>query len=151
MCKSCSHVLISLICKCYFSELQNMWSWESAATAGSLKIYGAWWDPSKNPQRVDESIAKPLSTIFGWPWKPREVPADWKLMKFSQFSERARRTTLVTTGLSVSLQCLVNLWRRFFWDVLTNTWKTMQSHATASMASWEESLAYQTWFRFMTR
>lgn len=83
-----------------------MWTWWSSATAWSLKSMGPDGILPRVLQELDESIAKPLS-IFGWPWKSREVPVDRKLMKLSQFSERERRTTLVTIGLSVSLQCLM--------------------------------------------
>lgn len=97
-----------------------MWSWGSAATAGFLKIYAAYRIHPRILKELDEFITKPLLMIE-WPWKFREVPADWKLMTLSQFSEEARRTTLVTRGLSVSVQCLVNLCIRLFWDVLRNT------------------------------
>jgi len=38
----------------------------------------------------------------------------------SRFSRKERRQTLVITGLSVSLQCLVKLWRRLFCELLKN-------------------------------
>jgi len=40
----------------------------------------------------------------------------WQML--AQFSRRVRRKTLVITGLSVSLQCLVKLWRGLFWGLL---------------------------------
>lgn len=49
-----------------------------------------------------------------------------------QFSRRARRKTLVTTDLSISLQGLAKLWRVLQWESLTNTWKTAQSRVTAN-------------------
>lgn len=42
----------------------------------------------------------------------------------AQYSRRAGRMTLKTTGLSVSRQCLVKLWTRLFWELLKNTWRT---------------------------
>lgn len=49
-----------------------------------------------------------------------------------QFSRRARRKTLVSTDLSISLQGLAKLWRVLLWESLTNTWKTAQSRVTAN-------------------
>lgn len=46
----------------------------------------------------------------------------------SQFSKRVKRKTLVITGLSVSLWCLVKLWRRLFWESLKITFEWQCSH-----------------------
>lgn len=40
----------------------------------------------------------------------------------------------ITTVLSVSLQCLIKLWRRLFWELLKDPRKKMQSLVIASMA-----------------
>ncbi|KAJ7420798.1 hypothetical protein BTVI_20301 [Pitangus sulphuratus] len=63
----------------------------SAAPAGSLQIYGAWWDSSKNPQRAADIIAKPLSMIFELSWESREVPADTKLAKVVLIFKRCKK------------------------------------------------------------
>lgn len=49
-------------------------------------------------------IVRSLLMILEWSWASEEIPVDWKL---SNFQERARRLTLETIGLSVSVQCLV--------------------------------------------
>lgn len=50
-----------------------------------------------------------------------QLTGSWQM---SQFSRRVRKKTLVITGLSVLLQCLVILWR-LSWELLKNTWKIM--------------------------
>ena len=60
-----------------------------------------------------------------------QLTGNW--LTLFQFSRGARRKTLVTTDLSVSLQCLAKLWRVLLWELLTNTWKTTQSRIAANM------------------
>lgn len=38
-----------------------------------------------------------------------------------------RKNTFMSIGLSVSLKCLVKLWKRLLCELLKNTWKTTQS------------------------
>lgn len=61
-----------------------------------------------------------LSMSFGHSWKSREIPADWKLANIVPAFKKGScpGMTTVTPGVSVSLQCLVELWRRLFWEVL---------------------------------
>lgn len=59
-----------------------------------------------------------------------------------QFARRARKKTLVTTGLTVLLQYLLELWRKLFWELLKNTWKTMQSLVIANMGSQGEKSCF---------
>lgn len=51
--------------------------------------------------------------------------------------------TLIITGLSVSLQFLVKLGRRLFWELLKNTGETRQSLVTANTGSQGEDLVNQ--------
>lgn len=51
--------------------------------------------------------------------------------------------TLIITGLSVSLQCLVKLERGLFWELLKNTGETRQSLVTANTGSQGEVLVNQ--------
>jgi len=67
-------------------------------------------------------VVRPFSIIFQGSWETGEVPVDWKLEKCCpSFQEGKEGKTLVITGLSVSLQCLVKLRRRLFWGLLKNT------------------------------
>lgn len=59
-------------------------------------------------------IMRPLSMIFELPWQSGEILLDWKLVSFSQFSERERGMILGTIGQSVTFQCLVKLQGRLF-------------------------------------
>lgn len=56
-----------------------------------------------------------------------QLTESWQM---SQFSRSARKSTLETTGLLVSLQCPVEWQKKWFWEVLKNTWGIMQSLVT---------------------
>lgn len=66
-----------------------------------------------------------------------QLTGSWQML--FQFSRRGRRMTLGTRDLSFLLQCLLKLWRKLFWELLKNTWRTTWSLVTASMASWGDS------------
>lgn len=61
-----------------------------------------------------------LLAIFKWREKSGEVPVDWKLANIMKitFFKKSKKENLIVTGLSVSLQCLVKLQRRLFWELL---------------------------------
>lgn len=132
-----------------------VWEWSTPSQPSQLKL-----DPCKcmglyriHPRILKEQgdvIAKPFTMIFKQSWKSWEVPADRKLASIVSVLRRAGRRTLETTGLSVSIQCVVKLRGRLFWEMLKNTWKTKQSLVTASTASWKESPAYWILLPFMT-
>ena len=85
-------------------------------------------------KELADVFTAPLSIIFQQSGSLERSPST-RSQQMSQFSRRARKKTLVITGLSVSLQCLVKLWRRLPWELLKNIWETMQSSVKASMGS----------------
>lgn len=66
---------------------------------------GTRWDPSQVPKELADIIRGPLSIIFPWGLERSQTTGSWQML--SQFSRRERRKTLVVTGLSVSLWCLM--------------------------------------------
>ncbi|KAJ7421813.1 hypothetical protein WISP_41002 [Willisornis vidua] len=60
-------------------------------------------------------IMKLLSRTFqeSWASKRSQAIESWQM---SQSSRRANGMILITTGLSASLQCQAELWRRLFWN-----------------------------------
>lgn len=80
-----------------------------------------------------------LSMIFEQFWESEgfQLTGSWQMSQFSTL----RRRTLETTGLSVSLQCQAKSWKRLLWEVLKNTWRTVQASVTASTVSHRESPA----------
>lgn len=87
------------------------------------------WDLMGIMQESSKSWLVSLQNLSSWFLSSPEnlersqLVGSWQML--SQFSRRPRRRTPETTGLSVSLWCLIKLWR-LFWEVLTNTWKTTQ-------------------------
>lgn len=47
-----------------------------------------------------------------------QLPGSW--LTLFQFTRRAKRKTLVITGLLLLLQCLVKSWRKSCWELLKN-------------------------------
>lgn len=64
--------------------------------------------------------------IFEWCWESGEVPADWKLGNIVLIFKKGKEEDPGKHRLSVSLQRWVQLWRRLFWEVLKNTWRSTQ-------------------------
>lgn len=62
-------------------------------------------NPRVLKELVDDTVAPP-DTIFQWSWGSGHVLVNWKLTNVTIFKER--RKTLVITGLSISLQFMVN-------------------------------------------
>lgn len=95
--------------------------------------YGIHMDSSQSMQRHGWHCCKTSFNYFPKVLGIWKGPVNWKL---SQFSRRVRKKTQIIIGLSVSIQCLVNLWRRLFWQLLKNTWKTMQPLVTVNKDLW---------------
>lgn len=79
----------------------------------------------KNTQQVFKNYWALSQLLF---WADLGVCRGPSQLKFSQFSRKARSMTLETTGLSVTFQWLIKLWRKSLWEVLKNTW-TAISHS----------------------
>ena len=97
------------------------------------------WDSSQSTWRASwchcENCLNYFSMILGIWRDSRWLEAD---KHCSNSQDSARKKTLVITGLSVSLQCLVKLWRKLCWEFMKNTWRTMRSLVTAYAGSWGE-------------
>jgi len=68
--------------------------------------------PRVGMKGMDNVIARPLSVSGSLRNLERSQSAGSYKMLF-QFSRMARKKTLLIIGLSVSLQCLVKLWRHY--------------------------------------
>ena len=109
-----------------------------AAPHGCMQVHGVRWGLCQGTRRAGQCHHKTSLNYFSATLLVGNLERSQltESLQMFQFSRRARRKTLVIKGLSVSLQCLVKLWRELCWELLKNTWRTMWSLVTASMGSW---------------
>lgn len=89
-----------------------------------LQICKASWNWPKNPQRGGWCHKETSQWFLSCHGNPDRSQLTWSWQTLYQFSRTASGGTPVTPGVSVSLQWLVELWRRLFWEVLKYIWKT---------------------------
>lgn len=127
--------------------IQNFWrdlysSWIPTKLWGLMELI---WAP-ENVQRILMS-SWASQWFLNCLWK---VPFAWRLaniatiFKSSYEEDHGNYSPLSFTYVSVTIK------GKLFWELLKNIWKTLQSLVTASLASWEESSAYQTSLLFIT-
>lgn len=91
----------------------------------------------------------PLLFISGW--KSAEGLLDWKLANIIPIFKKGKKEYPGNYSLAVSLQFLVKLWRRSFWELLKNASEAMSSSVKVSMVSWRASYALLAKYTFVTR
>lgn len=89
----------------------------------SLMVCGAWWASSKSWLISLWDLSQWFLNSLG-NLERFQLSGSWQTLFW--FSRRTSWVSLETKGLSVSLQWLVKLWRRLFWDVLKDTWRITQ-------------------------
>jgi len=112
-----------------------------AAPHGCMQVHGVRWGLCQGTRRAGQCHHKTSLNYFSAILLVGNLERSQltESLQMFQFSRRARRKTLVIKGLSFFLGCLAKLGRGLFWELLKNTWKTMQSLVITNAGSQGES------------
>lgn len=102
---------------------------------GLIKFITRYW-------RSWSMLLQDFSLSYRWSWESGEVPLDWKLANVTLIFKMSKKTTLVIIGLSVSLQFLVKLWRRLFFELLKNISETMLQSSKSTWVHGVQAVPY---------